>query len=84
MNEYYFTFRSMTRGQQAAILLLQHGIVGNLVRTPKVLTSKGCGYAIAINRADAYAAATILRQERIGFDRVFRLGAGLMPEEVAL
>lgn len=84
MYEYYLTFRSMTSAQSAVFSLYHHGITASLTRIPKQLSKAGCGYGIKLIGADAYAAASILRQEGRPYERVFRLRNGQIPEEVYL
>ena len=43
MYQYYFTFRSMTQAQRAVGLLRQAGVFPTLLRTPRAISSQGCG-----------------------------------------
>ena len=60
MNGYYFTFRSVTRAQQAQTLLNRKGISSVLQRTPGFLAVQGCGYCLRVGEASASAAARLL------------------------
>ncbi len=84
MYEYYFTFRSLTRAQQAVQLLRGQALGGELVRIPKALTSMGCGYAVRVYGSDSYPAAAMLRTAGVGFERIFGLDHLGVAREVAL
>ena len=63
MKDFYFTFRSMTVAQQAALALLQCGIEYDLVKAPGVLSPMGCSHAVRVESADFYQASMVLRRE---------------------
>ena len=84
MYEYYFTFRSMTRAQQAALELLRYGVDSRYLRAPKSISSMGCGYAVAVEKRYAHRAAAVLRLRGTGFERVFRVNSDGKAEEVFL
>ena len=69
MRDFYFTFRSMTKAQQATILLLQYGIDADFTRTPKRVSDMGCGYATRVRQEDAYRSSLVLRQEGVYYER---------------
>ncbi len=69
MNGYYFTFRSVTKAQQAQMLLNRKGISSVLQRTPGFLAVKGCGYCLRVGEASASAAVRQLRQS--GMERCY-------------
>ena len=50
MNDYYVTFRSLTSAQRASFEASKHGIRAELIRTPKSLSSTGCGYALRVDQ----------------------------------
>ena len=70
MHEYYVTFRSLTSAQQASFELSKNGIPSSLKRMPKDISSMGCGYGLRINSEMAHAAARILRQSNIRFEKI--------------
>lgn len=82
MNEYYFTFRSITTAQLAAAALDRAGIPHVLLRTPKAMAGQGCGYSLRIAQMRAEQAARLLRQENITFQRIYQPGE--IPVEVRL
>lgn len=61
MYEYYFTFLSVTMAQRGLEALLNHGIYAELVRTPRRVTSSGCGYSLKVQSRDGYGAAAVLK-----------------------
>ncbi len=65
MNGYYFTFRSVTRAQQAQALLNRKGISAVLQRTPGFLAVQGCGYCLRVGEASASMAGVLLRQSGV-------------------
>lgn len=72
MYDFYFTFRSMTAAQQAALTLLQFSVDAEFVRAPRQFSQMGCGYAVRTRHEDAYRAGMILRQQGISFERGIR------------
>lgn len=82
MYESYFTFRSMTQAQSAFGTLTREGLRAALLRTPKKLSSTGCGYAVRLEAGDCYAAAALLRREGIAFTHCIRLYENGQTEEV--
>ena len=61
MYEYYFTFPSVTFAQRALSELLQKGISAELIRSPRRISSYGCGYALKVSAADGYIASAVMR-----------------------
>lgn len=82
MYNYYFTFRSMTQAQRAVSTLRQAGVFSTLLRTPRAISTKGCGYSIQVNGDVVYRTAEILRSNLILFEKAYRITAGGRAEEV--
>ena len=61
MNDYYFTYRSVTPAQRALRTLTESGVPARLRRTPGALAKNGCGYCLQVSPDRAGAAAKILR-----------------------
>ena len=76
------TFRSITPAQRGQALLRGHGLRVTLLRTPRTLSARGCGYCLAVK--ETARAAALLRAQGIPFGGVFRLLPGGDTEEVAL
>ena len=55
MNDYYFTYRSVTLAQRALRALTDAGIPARLRRTPGPLAKNGCGLQVSPGRAGAAA-----------------------------
>ena len=71
MEKYYMTFRSVTYAQKAQRALEQEGQRCFLQRAPKWMSSRGCGYAIAV--ADPRNAAEILKSKNAPWEKAFRV-----------
>jgi len=76
MFDFYFTFRTITAAQRAAYALMQYGLDAEFVRTPKALSSLGCGYAVRVNRSDATLAGMLFRRDGIRYERGVPLNGG--------
>ncbi|MCI8526014.1 MAG: DUF3343 domain-containing protein [Oscillospiraceae bacterium] len=84
MFDYYITFRSITRAQRGSRLLDSIGLHHQLLRTPKVLSAQGCGYALRLRQELGAQAVEALRQNEIGFQRVYQLDGGGQYQEIGL
>ena len=84
MYDYYITFRSITRAQRGSGLLDSVGIRHQLLRTPTALAAQGCGYALRVRRETGAQAVEALRQNEIGFQRVYELDGGGQYRELSL
>ena len=71
MKFYYVTFRSVTHGQRGEKLLKAEGIRCHLLRTPKWMESKGCGYSLRIWTNDISRSVALLRREHVQMQRVY-------------
>lgn len=70
MEQYYFTFRSVTAAMEGQKKLERVGIRASMVRTPIGLREQGCGYSL---RVSAYAAAeAILSQGEKHYQKCYR------------
>ena len=74
------TFRSITRAQRGAELLLQIGIRCRMQRTPAVLAEQGCGYVLQVAAAQLRDAVETLRQNGVVFRRVYLMRDGAYQE----
>jgi len=81
MKFYYVTFRSVTQGQRAERRLNQEGIRCFLVRTPKWMEAKGCGYSLRLWTRDVSSALQLLRRDKIPMQKVYiQTGDGTLEE----
>ncbi|MEI3130081.1 MAG: DUF3343 domain-containing protein [Oscillospiraceae bacterium] len=62
MNDYYFTFRSITTAQIGSAALHDAGLPHVLLRTPKAMAWQGCGYSLRVTAARAAGTAQCLRR----------------------
>ena len=84
MNVYYITFRSVTPAQRGEGALAGEGLRAALVRTPRWMEERGCGYCLRLRCADINRLIGILRQKGIDFRRVYRQREDGTLEEVRL
>ena len=82
MGMYFITFRSVTHAQQGERILSGSGIRCTLMRTPKWMESKGCGYSLQLRTGDVSAAVDRLRQARVPMRKVYIRRENEMMEEV--
>ena len=81
MKFYYVTFRSVTHGQRGEKVLKREGIHCHLLRTPKWMEAKGCGYSLQLWTRDAFEAVQLLRRENIPVQKVYiQTGDGTLEE----
>jgi len=84
MKFYYVTFRSVTHGQKAERLLKQEGFRCHLLRTPKWMETKGCGYSLRIWTEDIRRPVALLRREMVPMQKIYiQTGDGTL-EEISL
>ena len=84
MKFYYVTFRSVTHAQRAEQILKRESIRTTLLRTPKWMETKGCGYSLRIWTNDIAWPVRLLRREQVPMQRVYiQTGDGTL-EELAL
>ena len=50
MTQYLIMCRSLTHAQKSVSLLERNGIFGTIVKAPRELSEKGCGYAVSLRR----------------------------------
>lgn len=74
------TFRSITRAQRGAEVLVQKGIRCRMQRTPAVLAEQGCGYVLQVAASQLREAVEALRRNGIEFRRVYLMSDGTYRE----
>ena len=82
MDKYYITFRSVTYAQKGERAFKEGGMCCCLQRAPRWMESRGCGYAIQVENPGA--AAEILREKGLLWERIYRVGRENEHEEVRL
>ncbi len=81
MYDFLITFRSVTYAQRGEKVLRGSGIDCLLRRTPRELSSRGCGYCLAVRGRDAMAAAALLRENGVDYGKVYGPGPQGRMEE---
>ena len=82
--EFLITFRSVTFAQRAERALRRENIFCRLQRTPKMLTTRGCGYCLRLREEDALYAVAVLQGEQIQYGKLYAIGADGTPQEQVL
>ena len=84
MKFHYITFRSVTYAQRGEKLLQAEGIRCHLMRTPKWMEEKGCGYCLRLWTANVAPAVERLRKAQVPMRKVYVQGEDGRMEELAL
>lgn len=71
MVSYLILCRSLTYAQRTAHVLERSGIHGLVMRTPRSISSEGCGYCVKITERWLAKALSILKQEGLGPKQVY-------------
>jgi len=74
MNGCFITFRSVTHAQRGEQLLGGGGIFCRILRTPRWMEERGCGYCLRLKRRDLEMAVALLRQAEVPFRKIYREG----------
>ena len=82
--ECLITFRSVTFAQHGQRVLQREHIYCQLQRTPKILTTRGCGYCLRLRESNVAAAVAALHSEQISYGKVYELREDGIPKEWAL
>ena len=81
MKFYYVTFRSVTHGQRGEKLLKQEGIRCHLLRTPKWMESKGCGYSLRLWTKEVMPGVDTLRRVGVPLRKIYvQMEDGVLEE----
>ena len=81
MKFYYVTFRSVTHAQRGEQILKREAVRCTLLRTPKWMETKGCGYSLRIWTNDITRQVSLLRREQVPMQRVYiQTGDGTLEE----
>ena len=84
MKYYYITFRSITLAQRGEALLRRANLHCAMHRTPKSLSQRGCSYSLRVADRDAQAAVTLLRDEAVGFGKLYAISDDGAAEELRI
>lgn len=80
MNDYYFTFRSVTAAMQGRQLLHKSGVPVAAVRTPMELRQQGCGYSLRVGERVYGRAKELLDRVGASYRRIYRRQDGRWQE----
>ncbi len=84
MKGYCITFRSVTYAQSGLRLLQQAGMEARLLRTPRHLEERGCGYCLRLGVERGLMAVEQLRRGGIPFRGVYAMLPDGNAEEVTV
>lgn len=68
---YLIICRSLTYAQRTAHMLERAGIVGSVMRAPKLISKEGCGYCVRVPERRLTDALVVLRREGMTPKQVF-------------
>lgn len=71
MQQYYFTFRSVTAAMQEQKRLEDAGVRSKMLRTPTALRKQGCGYSLSVSQQAYSAAQAILSHGEKRYQRIY-------------
>lgn len=71
MNMDFITFRSITPAQRGQRLLQHGGIEAVLMRTPRWMEEKGCGYCLRLKSKDREKAVLLLQQAQLPYSKIY-------------
>lgn len=80
MNDYYFTFRSVTAAMQGRQVLQKGGVTAAAVRTPMELRQQGCGYSLRLTERSYERAKALLDHAGLPYRRIYRRRDGQWQE----
>lgn len=84
MLTYLILYSSLTRAQQAAVILDRERIGNRLTRAPKAVSTQGCGHSIRLGQGDLARALSVLERMELSPRRVYVTAGEGRYEEVAL
>lgn len=84
MQQYYFTFRSVTAAMEGQKNLERAGIRAWTVRTPTQLRKQGCGYSLRVSEQAFKAAEAILLQGEKSYQKCYLRTNNGQWQEVAV
>ncbi len=84
MEAIWITFRSVTAAQRGERVLKEAGIAAGLMRTPRWMQDRGCGYSLRLRAAYGSQAVAALGRQGVSFIKVYGQSAGGELREVAL
>lgn len=80
MNDYYFTYRSVTAAMQDRQLLDKGGVAAVTVRTPMELRQQGCGYSLRLAERMYGRGRALLDRAGGSYQRIYQRRGGQWRE----
>ncbi len=81
-DRWLIAFRSVTFGQKGERVLRSAGVSCTLRKTPKIISSRGCGYCLYIRSTDGPEALRLLQTKQIGYTGIYLLRSNGDMEEL--
>ena len=78
MEQYFITFRSVTYGQKGERALKSEKLSCSLMRAPKWMETRGCGYAVQVENFQK--AVQLLKEKNIPFEKAYRVQGNMRKE----
>lgn len=75
--------RSLTYAQRSARTLERTGIAASVMRAPRSISTRGCGYCVSVSAKNAARAAEILENAGLKPERIYRREADGTYREAA-
>ena len=75
----YITFRSITPAQRGQRVLQKGGIEAALMRTPRRMEEKGCGYCLRLRSELLEKAICLLDEAEVHYEKVLPFGEEVVP-----
>ncbi len=84
METVFITFRSITAAQRGEWILKEAHMKPVMLRTPRWMQERGCGYSLKLGSAFSEAAVEALRQKGAQFVKVYVQGRDGQLREMSL
>ena len=81
MDMIFITFRSITLAQRGERTLRTGGVDCALMRTPKWMENKGCGYCLRLRAGNESRAVSLLARDRVPYNKIYPQNADGSLEE---
>ena len=84
MFHYDFSFDSLTAAQSGRSVLTALHVPVRLLRAPRAVAARGCGYVLRVQGRDGARTAELLRRYQVAYSHIFRVLPDGGLEEAAL
>lgn len=82
--QFLFMFRSLTYAQRSARALERAGLHASVIRAPKSVSTRGCGYCAVLGERYGRRALNLLEEAGLGPEKIYRRDPEGNLEEVRL